>query len=219
VLVVAPHPDDETLGCGGTVALLARDRVRTSIVIVTGGGASHPTHPFLRAAEISSLRKTEAHLATGLLGVSQENVTFLEAEDGSLANLDGKQSKAIVGEIVKLLAKAPPDAVLLPYRGDGSSEHNATFGLVRSALREARQEARVLEYPIWAWRNPVRLVRPLLTSRTVWRAAFLELMDVKAAAIRSYVTQILPIAPDEKPVLPPDFTSEFMLPEEFLFEK
>jgi LmbE family N-acetylglucosaminyl deacetylase len=218
-LVVAPHPDDETLGCGGTLALLTRDRAAIHVIFVTDGSASHPAHPNLAPAEIAAMRKVEARAATGALGVEWANVFFMEAPDGKLASLDGIGSDEISSRIAAILTKVAPEVVLLPIRHDGSTDHEASFILVQLALQKAGQRPRLLEFPIWAMRNPLLLLKPMLASRNIWRIDIKYVLDRKAAAIDAYVSQIRPIPPDKVPVLSPEFTSEFTFGEEFLFER
>lgn len=219
VLVFAPHPDDETLGCGGAVACLARAGAIVHIAFVTDGGASHPEHPLLSIPDIIALRRNEAQAATASLGVNWEHVFFIEAHDGTLAAIAPEESEKIVLKIAGLLAKIAPDAIFLTCRKDGSSDHDSTFLLVGRALRKAPNDPRIFEYPIWAWRNPLLLVKPILASRAVWRADITGVLDRKAAALSAYASQIRPIPPDERPVLSQEFTSEFMFPEEFFFEQ
>ena len=219
MLVVAPHPDDETLGCGGTIALLVKAAVSVEIIFVTDGSASHPSHPTYSPEQIGALRAEEARVATGILGVDWSKVTFIGAKDGTLASMDEASSRSIVDALSAALRRVSPEAVVLPCRGDGSSEHDAAFACVRRALRQASASPRVLEFPVWAWRNPTRLVRPLLTSRRVWRAVLGRQIDTKIAALASYASQTRPLPPETKPVIPEDFASEFTVPEEYFFEK
>jgi LmbE family N-acetylglucosaminyl deacetylase len=219
VLVVAPHPDDETLGSGGAVALLARAGVPTHIAFVTDGSASHPLHPVFTPAQIAGIRENEARAATAALGIDWSRVEFLGAPDGGLADLGAAGAAEVAARIARLLTRLNPDAILLPCRGDGSSDHNAAFQLVEKALGETGQRPRMLEFPIWAWRNPLLLLKPLVTSRTVWRVALGELRDAKLAALAAYVSQTLPIPPDKEPLLSPEFKSEFTSTEEFYFEQ
>jgi LmbE family N-acetylglucosaminyl deacetylase len=219
ILVVAPHPDDETLGCGGILALVSRAGGAAHVVFVTDGRASHPSHPSHSADEIASLRKDEAKAATGTLGVDWNRVFFVDAADGTLAGLGPGASGDIVSKLAAIVAQTAPDAVLLTWRRDGSSDHDASAILVGLAVKKAGRKVQMLEYPIWAWRNPLLLLEPILTSRTVWRVDTREVQSLKAAALDAYVSQTRPIPPDTSPVISPEFTAEFMLPEEFLFEK
>ena len=67
VVVVVPHPDDEVLGVGGTLAAWAATGVDTVVVAVTDGEASHPGSPTLTRAELAGRRTDERHRALGVL--------------------------------------------------------------------------------------------------------------------------------------------------------
>jgi LmbE family N-acetylglucosaminyl deacetylase len=219
VLVVAPHPDDETFGCGGAVALLARDRAAVHVVFITDGSASHPAHPIVAPAGIAARRRSEARSATAILGVDWERVEFLDERDGTLADLGGGRAREVEGRIAAMLARLAPEAILLPCRFDGSSEHDAAFALVSRALQHAQIKTRVFEFPVWSWWNPLLLLGPMFKCRRVWRIDIRGVLDAKARAIASYASQTDPIAPDTAPALPLGFAPMFLCGEEFLFEK
>ena len=219
VAVVSPHPDDETLGCGGTLALLAGSHAEVRVAFVTNGSASHPFHPSFTPEQIDEMRKAEALTAAGKLGLHQDRVTFVGAPDGKLSGLDGVNSAAMVSRIAEILKAASPDAVFLPLRRDGSTDHEASFLLVQLALQKTGLRPRIFEFPIWAWRNPLLQLRPMLTSSAVWRSDISAVLDRKLAAIGAYASQIRPLPPDTVPVLSPEFTSEFSHSEEFFFER
>jgi N-acetylglucosamine malate deacetylase 1 len=218
-IVISPHPDDETFGCGGAVAQLVKKQSSVHIAFVTDGAASHPGHPAVSPRDIATRRVAEARVATGILGIDRKDVTFLEAEDGELAHLDHARSEEIAGKIAVLLARFAPGAVLVPCRCDGSSEHDAAFALVIRALARAGQRPRILEFPVWSWWNPLLLLRPLFASRRIWRVDLRDVGDLKERAISAYSSQNLPIAPDSTAALPPGFASMFLRREEFLFER
>jgi LmbE family N-acetylglucosaminyl deacetylase len=217
--VVAPHPDDETLGCGGTLALLVRAGAAVHVVFVTDGRASHPAHPLFSPDRIAALRRGEARAAVGALGVVWDRVFFVDAPDGTLAALGPEGSNAVAAKLAGILARTVPEAVFLTCRRDGSSDHEASVILARLATEQAGQRPRMLEYPIWAWRNPLLLLKPILASRTVWRVDIHDVSKMKSAALGAYASQTRPIPPDMLPVLSPEFTAEFMVPEEFFFER
>ncbi len=218
VLVLAPHPDDESLGCGGTLALLARDRASVHVAFVTDGGGSHPNHPAFAPTQIAARRSAEAFTAAAALGIDRGNVTFLGAEDGTLGRVDEARGREIVAKVSALLSRVAPDTVILPRRGDGSSEHDAAFALFRRALAGAGLSPRVLEFPVWSWWNPTLLLGPLFTCRRIWRVDLRPVQEAKARALACYASQTSPIPPDTTAALPPGFVAMFLCGEEFLFE-
>jgi LmbE family N-acetylglucosaminyl deacetylase len=218
-LVIAPHPDDEAFGCGGTVALLARAGAALHVAFVTDGSASHPNHPDIDPFSVATLRRKEARLAAEILGVDSDCLWFLDESDGTLSALETRQIRRSAAKLAGLLARTTPEAVLLPCRLDGSSEHEASFTLVSQAMRESGISPRLLEFPVWSWWNPLRLVPPLLTCRRVWRLDVSEVLTIKERAIAAYASQTAPLAPETTAALPDGFASFFLGQEEFLFER
>jgi LmbE family N-acetylglucosaminyl deacetylase len=218
-LVIAPHPDDETFGCGGTVALLVRAGAAVHVAFVTDGAASHPDHPHADPFSIATLRRKEARAATEVLGIDGGRLWFLDESDGTLSGFDTGRVRRTAAKIAGLLARVTPDAVLLPCRIDGSSEHEASFELVLHAMRESGISPRLLEFPVWSWWNPLRLLRPMVTYRKVWRLDLRDVIGLKERAIAAYASQTAPLAPETEAALPPGFASFFLCGEEFLFER
>jgi LmbE family N-acetylglucosaminyl deacetylase len=218
VLVIAPHPDDGALGCGGAVALMVRGAVEIHILYITDGGASHPGHPSLDPGAIAGIRHREAKSATALLGVDPGHVVFLDAPDGRLAKLAADPKGALSGRIADQLIPLRPDAIFLPSRHDASTEHEAAFEIVRGALGRAGLKPRVFEFPVWSWWNPSLLVPTVFGSASVWRVGLDGVREVKAQAVACYASQLQPLPPDIYSALPEGFASMFLGAHEFFFE-
>lgn len=217
-LVIAPHPDDEALGCGGYILRRRLEALPVDVLYITDGRASHPRHPRLSPGEIATLRHAEAARAMHLLRVEKNALHFLDAPDGTLAQLDPAAATALSARLSEILLRLRPAEILLPCRRDGSSEHEVVFLLVQRALALAALTPRVLEYPVWARWNPLRLIPPLLRSRAVWRVEFSGYAAQKHRAIAAYATQTEPTPPWPQAVLPSGFLSFFFSGEEFFFE-
>ncbi len=217
-LVVAPHPDDGVLGCGGLIARRRADGCAVHMIVVTDGSASHPGHPTVSPSQLAALRREEEREAMRRLGVDQAALEFLDAPDGRLDRLGPTESETIEGRICSTLLRVRPDEILLPCRCDGSSEHDAFFALVARAAARTTLNPRILEYPIWSWWNPCRTLQPLFTARRVWRADVGQFHSIKRHALCAYVSQVDPTPPWTQPVLLPDFVSFFTAPSEYYFE-
>jgi LmbE family N-acetylglucosaminyl deacetylase len=217
-LVIAPHPDDEALGCGGTLALMARRQARLNLIFLTDGSASHPGHPTVSPSEIARRRKSEAHAALAALGVTGQRATFLDARDGALSHLDEGECGKLEARIATLLTQEIPAAVFLPGRRDGSTEHEAAFALFARSLGQAGLQPRVFEFPVWSWWNPTLLLGPLFSCRRIWRADIRPVLEMKVRALASYSSQALPIPPQLDPALPPGFAAMFLGGDEYFFE-
>ena len=128
VLVIAPHPDDETLGCGGTILKLKAQGASVHWLIVTtiDGVAGFPQERVpVRAREIESV-----HEAYGFDGVHQ---CFLPA-----AALDTMGKGELIGSVGSVIKSVKPDSVYIPYRNDVHSDHAAVFDAAVSAAKTFR---------------------------------------------------------------------------------
>ncbi len=216
-LIIAPHQDDEALGCAGLIFSRRAAGLPVSIVYITDGAGSHPNHPQISPADLAQLRRGEASQAMQLLKVEAASLQFLNAPDGTLAHLSPAAFEAIAQRLAALIAPLAPTELFLPCQADGSSEHTAAFKLTARALQHAKLNPRLLEYPVWARWSPQRLIRPAFTSR-VWRHAFPETVAAKRAALACYVSQTTPTPPWPQPVLPAGFADSFESDEEYFFE-
>lgn len=127
-LFVAPHPDDETLGCGGTILKLKAQGVSVHWLIVTTI-ANVPGFPqdkvAVRAGEIESVRK-----AYGFDGVHNCSLPA--------AALDTLAKGELVGAISSVIKSIRPDTVYVPYRNDVHSDHAAVFDAAVSGTKTFR---------------------------------------------------------------------------------
>lgn len=218
ILVIAPHQDDETLGCGGLLTLKRIEGASVRVVYVTDGSASHVGHPQINPADLSARRTGEARRAMSIIGVEQSSLTFLNMPDGTLAHLSAAASETIISRLADFITSVRPAEILLPCRRDGSSEHDATFQLVQLALARSRHRPRLLEFPVWSWWNPLLLVPRLFSARRVWRADFRGYESIKRQALAAYTSQTETQPPWSQALLSRAFLSFFSSNEEYFFE-
>jgi len=180
ILVVATHPDDEVLGCGGVIARHASHGDRVDVVVVTRGAPE-----LYDDNQVMTLRK-ELNAAHAILGVSA--VHFL---DFPAPKLDQVPAHELADAIAGKFSALQPAVVYIPHRGDLHSDHRAVFA---AALVAAR--------PIGA--NPVRKVLSYETlSETEWAApvaedaflpsVFIEItpfLEKKTQALTAYRSQL-----------------------------
>lgn len=127
VLVFAPHPDDDVIGCGGSIAKHVDAGRAVAIVYLTSGEAGSLAHG---KAALAAIREAEARAAASLLGVT--DLVFLRQPDGGL-----EMGPSLVAELVRLLRVRRPGTVYLPHRGDGGSDHRAASAAVEEAIGRA----------------------------------------------------------------------------------
>jgi len=144
-LVFAPHPDDEALGCGGTIALKAAAGAPITVVIMTDGRASHAGR--IDAARLVALRREETLNAAQCLGLRAQDVVFLDFPDHELS----AHAAEAQARVAALLAEHTPAQVYVPHRRDRLEDHVATFDIVQAALKRHAAVVRVFEYPVWLW--------------------------------------------------------------------
>lgn len=219
LLVVAPHPDDETLGCGGLIASAARAGVAVYTIFLTDGEASHDGHPEFLPSDLARLRKTEALAALAALGVDapERTTRFFGAPDGRLDQLAPGERDRIGADLTALIRELRPAFVLAPYRAGGSTEHAAAFDLVRGA-GAAAGGATLLEYPIWAWWNPFRLGPRLLASDgNLHLALDAATLARKRRALACHRSQVEPTPPWPQAVLPAAISRACLARREFFF--
>ena len=202
-MVFAPHPDDETLGCGGTILKKTGAGAEVWIVFVTNGERSH--RHLMPENRLGMIRAGEGRAAAAALGVPSENVIFLGLPNGRLANYREKATKGIT----RLLARHRPQQLFVPYRRDQNTDHCFTRSAVYAAANEASATASVYEYPIWFWTHwpwaclprccrreiPGRACRGLLaTARLLGQfrsATYIgDVLKRKRAVLRQYRSQM-----------------------------
>jgi LmbE family N-acetylglucosaminyl deacetylase len=147
-IVFSPHPDDETLGCGGTIIKKKRSGTDVTIVFMTDGRRSH--EHLISGDELKSIRAEEALAASQALGLEENEIVFLEFEDGKL---NDNQISAI-NRVKEILLLQQPDEVFIPYYKEPlswSKDHLATNRIVVSALQIYGKKVFVYEYPIGFW--------------------------------------------------------------------
>lgn len=150
VLVVAPHPDDESIGCGGLIAVLRRLGVTVHVVFVTDGAGSHPSSRDYPSARLAALRRQEALAALDVLAVDGEAVTFLGLQD-RFVPVEGAPGYAeAVGGARACLDRLRPTTLVIPDPADSHGDHRAVARIWRAAALGAAEPPRLLDYLVWA---------------------------------------------------------------------
>ena len=200
VVVVAAHPDDEVLGAGGTMALLAAGGTRLRLIAVTDGEASHPgTDP----EAIGRTRTAESADALAVLGVPDIEVIRLRFPDTGLAAREDELSVRL-GELC-----AGFGVCLAPWEGDAHADHEAAGRAARRAGLE------VLSYPIWMWHWAKPADRRVPWPRACQVPLPLGVAARKRSAIGAFASQLTD-REDAGPVLPPSIVAHFTREQEVL---
>ena len=211
-IVLAAHPDDESLGAGGLLARLRRLGARVSVLLCTAGEASHPDSPTMTPDQLSALRLQEfgSALAAVLPGPDWR---FLALPDGKLADHRPELRAALQNALAEAAATGLPAqqiTLVAPYRHDGHTDHEVLGDAAAEAAGAGGHG--LLEYPIWywlwadpadpAWQSWLRL--PLAPAE----------QQAKAAAMAAHRSQTRELsgAPGDEVLLPATFLAHFDRP-------
>ena len=170
LLVVAPHPDDEVLGCGGLIAAAAARGVPVHVVLATDGGASHPQAP---RARLAALRLREMRAALRRLGGAR--LLALRLPDGASTQAPGLGRG--VAALRALLRRLRPRAVVAPSRQDTHPDHRTARAMAAAAMRGSG--AWLAEYAVWG---------PMIGGRQV--AVRVGHQPRRRAALACHVSQL-----------------------------
>ena len=185
IVILAAHPDDETLGAGGLMAHVAASGAQVDVVVATAGEASHPHSPTLAPQQLAGLRAREVRAAVRTLA-PDARLHVLGLPDGRLVDH--------VSQLAEILRGLLTEGCWLvaPWRRDAHPDHEAAGHAAASALSTG---IRLLEYPVWLWhwaepgdeRVPWARLRSLRLSADERRA--------KVEAMSAHVSQVRPLSP------------------------
>jgi LmbE family N-acetylglucosaminyl deacetylase len=189
LLVVAPHPDDESLGAAGLIALMQRAGQEIRVVVVSDGGASHPNSRRFSRAGLAEQRAAEARQALGLLGVEPARLDLWRVADGDVPGEGHPHFDRLVTRAAVMLAEIRPRTLVLPWRADPHADHIATSVIWRTALGRWGGQTRLLEYPIWFDLQPDLVPRPSADAFRVLRLDIWPVLAAKRRAIEAHQSQ------------------------------
>lgn len=189
LVVVAAHPDDESLGAGGLIHCALRSGASVHIILCSAGEASHPVSPTHSRASLASIRLAEFTRALAALAQGSDGPPltwqWLGVPDGHL--------NRHLPEIDAALSEACGNATALaaPLRHDGHIDHDV-LGDLAAKLASARN-IDLFEYPVWYWHWAEPQTEPHWRT---WHGLRLDdtAVDAKAAAMACHVSQVTPLS-------------------------
>lgn len=216
ILVLAPHPDDESLGCGGLIAAACAEGRHPLVAILTDGTGSHPNSRDYPPERLRELREREALDATAKLGLPAEYVRFLRHTDTAAPN-SGPALLDAAAEVAALIGAHACRTVVVSWRHDPHCDHAAAATIATLACRATG--ARLLAYPVWGWTLPPDqpLDEPPVRG---FRLDIARHGERKRAAILAHRSQYAGIIQDDRDgfQLEPDFIDRFLTPTEVYVE-
>ena len=209
-LVLAPHPDDESLGCGGQIAEACARGRPPLVLVLTDGAGSHPRSRTYPPARLAAVREAEARAAVAALGLPPGRIDFLRLPD-TAAPTSGPGFDAAVRAILGRAARAGCGVLLAPWRHDPHCDHEAAHLMAAEAAR--RGGLSHLAYPVWGWTLPDDTVLPG-DAPAGWRLDVARHLPAKRRAIAAHASQHGGLVTDDPTGfrLPPAFLSMFDQP-------
>lgn len=157
ILVIAPHADDETLGCGGTIARLSAEGHQVTVAVLTGHGDTSP-HP-IWTREVWETVRSEARQACEVLGV--EDLVFREVPAAQVAEHAPWQLNELCAEVV---TEAAPEVIFAPFLYDLHRDHREFFHALSTVWRPSSDRGRSIR-AVYAYET---------ASETHWNFANVE---------------------------------------------
>lgn len=185
VLLLVPHPDDETLGCGQAIAALTDAGVRVQAVLITDGSSSHPRSSRWPAARLAALRAQEFRRAwRHLTGARQPEPVMLRYRD---CNAPGNpQQRQVACNTIGRLISHHTGAIWATWSGDPHVDHVRTAALA-AQLQARHPRLHRYAYPIWGRFDPQCRVPP---AKDMALVACPHLQRRKAQALAAHASQM-----------------------------
>ena len=204
VLVFAPHPDDETLACGGTIAGQVRNGRDVRVVFMTDGGRPESERRGPASAgtpqDMCQVRRREAERAASALGVPGQNLIFLGFESPALA----QEFNAACAKVRALMVDLGPGVVYYPDRADTHRTHRATHDIVEACLEAIEFSGERRRYVVWPDEEGNRA-----GSGDKVEVDVRDDLAVKKRALGTYRSQVCP-QEQGRPALSSSFLADFL---------
>ena len=185
VLVVSPHPDDDVIGCGGSIAKHIIKKHEVTIVYLSSGEAENAR---FSKEKLARIRENEAMKATDLLGVNER--IFLRHPDGRLK----EHTQAITADLERIIKDKKPYIIYLPHKNEDHEDHKTTYHCGMQALARASLSLsdRFLDQP---WIVPLILWYEVWTplQEISYMRDITPYITLKMRALKQHASQIMRI--------------------------
>jgi LmbE family N-acetylglucosaminyl deacetylase len=229
-LVLAPHPDDETLACGGLIARKRAGGMSVWIAVASDGSRSHRSQ-LISPQQLSDLRRKELFTACRELGVHESSVFWLGLPDQELRQMESD----LTARFEDLIRALRPGEIYIPTRFDSHPDHRAVHRAAKRALSRSGHSCQVWEYPVWFWGRKAWIDEEAGRLAKIWQLFHRPLSGLvalrpcvvrvdqhgarKLRAVEAYRSQTCNLTGEaDWAVLGPKLLSRFLMPEELLFD-
>lgn len=220
-IVIAPHPDDESLGCGGTIALLRKAGLPVHIIFVSDGTLSHPNSKKFPAGKLRELRESEALNALKVLNVDSADASFMRIKDRSVPNPGEAGFELAVSKMLQTFDLLKPDTVLITWEKDPHPDHRASWQITNRAMSQLTKKPRMLQYLIWIWELGNQTDLLINQDLKLYSVKIASVFQQKKQAIAAHVSQVSRLIDDDPEgfILSPEILAHFDYADELFIEQ
>jgi LmbE family N-acetylglucosaminyl deacetylase len=193
-IVIAPHPDDESLACGGLIANACRQGLSAKVVIVSDGAGSHPNSKTYPPERLTTLREAEARQAGAELGLRPDEMVFLRLPDRFVPH-EGEDAERAINVIADCVKESEAGSLFVSWRHDPHCDHEASYRIAREVQHRVGN-VKLFEYVVWGHTLPPSTeVDPI---RSGFRISIdHEAMERKRRAIAAHRSQVTTLIDDD----------------------
>ncbi|MEX8546327.1 MAG: bifunctional PIG-L family deacetylase/class I SAM-dependent methyltransferase [Mucilaginibacter sp.] len=219
-VVISPHEDDESLGCGGTIALLRQMDVPVFVVFVSDGSKSHPNSKKFPAEKLRELREAEALKALQILDVPMENASFMRLKDTAVPNQNFPDFDAAVQQMLEILKGINPKTILVTWEKDPHADHRSSWQILNQAVLQLETQPRVLQYLIWIWELGKKADISQDEAVKWFQVNIKPVAEIKKKAVEAHASQTTRLIDDDPEgfILSPEILAHFDDGEELFIE-
>jgi LmbE family N-acetylglucosaminyl deacetylase len=193
-VVLSPHPDDESLGAGGLIALARRNNQDVAVVLLTDGSKSHPNSQAYPPDRLIATRRSEFAEAGRILGLLPAQLFEFGLPDAA-APTAGSEFERSAERVSSIVTASGAGSLFVTWKHDPHCDHEAAARLAEE-LRRRHPALKLWAYPVWGWHLPPSQVVPAPAPEGL-RLAIDEVFPQKRAAIEAHVSQMTGLIDDD----------------------
>lgn len=189
-LIIAPHPDDETIGCGGLLAGKIALKVKVHVIFMTEGDKSLARTELISEKKVGTIRKELALKAMRILGVPEDSIKWIGLSDEKIPQ---KKDSIFINAVKTLVAefeRVRPEEIYCPHFNDAILDHASVARIVQEAVRLIAIKPRLIYYPVWLWFNSSWKIHDHIDISKAWKISIRECREQKNRALEIYFNSI-----------------------------
>jgi LmbE family N-acetylglucosaminyl deacetylase len=192
IIVIAPHPDDETFGCGSIIALKKKLGAQVKVIFLTDGEASMKGHSVITPQIVADIRRQESIEACAQLGLMPDDLKRYSLPDGNVPRQGAAGFEEAIERLLGDIREFAPAEIICPHPLDGLGDHAAAAEMAQEALRRCKSPPRLLFYTVWIWFTAPWGIGKYLDFSSAWKVDGRGVQAQKIKAINTYLNHLEP---------------------------